>query len=238
VNTPSKPDATPASSRGAIGPKGSEKSEWARLFRIACAVIRQVNSKQVIIDHWTFGGGTAMMLQIDHRESRDIDIFLDDPQLLGFLDPRKHDFEFEIQPIDYQGDGARSLKLVFEEIGEIDFIVAGAMTTSPTVQETVEGEPVQLETIPEIITKKIYHRGASIAPRDIFDIAAGAEQHKDSIVNELRNYRAEVTRTIATLDKLNAEYVNNVISDLAIKEGYKTIAQTALERSKEVLRAV
>lgn len=55
--------------------------DWVRLFRIARSLIRQVNSEQVIIDHWTFGGGTAMMLQIDHRESYDIDIFLSDPQL-------------------------------------------------------------------------------------------------------------------------------------------------------------
>jgi hypothetical protein len=126
-------------------------SEWARLFREACSLIRQVNSEQAIIDHWTFGGGTAMMLQIDHRESRDVDIFLDNPQVLGFLNPGTRDFKFEIQLTDYRGDGAGSLKLVF---GEMDFIVAGAMTSSPTTQTTVEGEAVLLESIPEIITKK------------------------------------------------------------------------------------
>jgi len=41
-----------------------EPLEFARLFRVACALIRQVNSEQTIIDHWTLGGGTAMMLQI------------------------------------------------------------------------------------------------------------------------------------------------------------------------------
>jgi hypothetical protein len=39
-------------------------------------MIGQVNSEQLIIDHWAIGGGTAMMLQIGHRESHDIDIFL------------------------------------------------------------------------------------------------------------------------------------------------------------------
>jgi hypothetical protein len=82
------------------------QSDWARLFRIASALIRQVNSERSIIDHWTFGGGTAMMLQINHRESRDVDIFLSDPQLLPFLDPQKHDFEFEIRPAASEGDGA------------------------------------------------------------------------------------------------------------------------------------
>src|SRR5262249_800083 len=51
--------------------------------------IRQANSQELVIDEWTFGGGTAMMPQINHRESRDIDIFLPDPQLLPFLDPQK-----------------------------------------------------------------------------------------------------------------------------------------------------
>ncbi len=76
-------------------------SDWARLFRIACSLIRQVNSEQIIVDYWSLGGGTAMMLQIDHRESHDIDISLCDAQLLAFLDPKLHDFEFEITPSDY-----------------------------------------------------------------------------------------------------------------------------------------
>jgi hypothetical protein len=83
----------------------NRQADWVRLFRVACALIRQVNSKESIIDNWTFGGGTAMMLQIDHRESHDVDIFLPDPQLLPFLDPQTHDFIFEVQPTDYKGDG-------------------------------------------------------------------------------------------------------------------------------------
>jgi hypothetical protein len=135
----------------------ADEPDWARLFRIACALIRQVNSKQIIIDSWSLGGGTAMMLQIDHRESHDVDIFLPDPQLLPFQDPKLHDFEFEILPSDYQGDGARFLKLAFAGIGEIDFIVGSAMTTPSVKRETVEGEPVDLETVAEIITKKVHY---------------------------------------------------------------------------------
>jgi hypothetical protein len=215
-----------------------DKSDWATLFREACSLIRQVNSEHTIIDHWTFGGGTAMMLQIDHRVSRDVDIFLSDPQLLGFLDPQTHDFKFEIWPTDYRGDGASSLKMVFGEIGEIDFIVARELTSSPTTSASVEGETVLLETIPEIITKKIYYRGASIKPRDIFDIAAAAEEHAESLIEELRSYRDEVIQTLTTLEKLNADFVNGAIAELAIRHRYKEIAQTAIERSKEILSAV
>jgi hypothetical protein len=212
--------------------------DWAQLFRIACSLIRQTNAQQPIIDDWTFGGGTAMMLQINHRESHDVDIFLSDAQQLPFLDPQKHDFDFEIHPTAYQGDGARSLKLMFDNIGEIDFIVASALTSSPTTPQTVEGETVLLETIPEIITKKIYHRGASIRPRDIFDIAAAGEQHEDSLIKELRSYRDEVAGALTRIDKLNANFVNRAIADLSFKDQYKAVAKTALERSKAILRAV
>jgi hypothetical protein len=95
------------------------RPDWARLFRIACSLIRQVNSEQLIIDSWSFGGGTAMMLQVGHRESHDVDIFLPDAQLLPFLDPKLHDFEFEIRPSDYGGDGTGFLKLAFVGLGEI-----------------------------------------------------------------------------------------------------------------------
>ncbi|WP_312015324.1 nucleotidyl transferase AbiEii/AbiGii toxin family protein [Bradyrhizobium liaoningense] len=196
-----------------------------------------MNAEQEIIDHWTFGGGTAMMLQIDHRISHDVDIFLPDPQALPFLDPQKHDFNFEIRPADYQGDGARLLKLGFE-FGEIDFIVAPSLTLSPTTQATVEGEVVLLETIPEIIAKKVYHRGESIAPRDIFDIAAGSEKHAESIIRELANYRDSVASTLAAIDKLRPDFVSAVINQLSIKDPYKPIAKVALERTRDLLRAV
>jgi hypothetical protein len=211
---------------------------WARLFRIARALILQVNSDHSVIDHWTFGGGTAMMLQIDHRESHDVDIFLSDPQLLAFLDPQKRDFQFEIQPAGYEGDGSSFQRFAFKNVGEIDFIVGHVMTTSPTIQAVIEDEAILLETIPEIITKKIYYRGSSIKPRDIFDIAAAGEQHADSVIEALRPYRKEVEVTRMTIDKLNPDFVNSAIAQLSIKDKFRSIAKTALQQTKELLRAV
>jgi len=211
---------------------------WARLFRIARALILQVNSDHSVIDHWTFGGGTAMMLQIDHRESHDVDIFLSDPQLLALLDPQKRDFQFEIQPAGYEGDGSSFQRFAFKNVGEIDFIVGHVMTTSPTIQAVIEDEAILLETIPEIITKKIYYRGSSIKPRDIFDIAAAGEQHADSVIEALRPYRKEVEVTRMTIDKLNPDFVNSAIAQLSIKDKFRSIAKTALQQTKELLRAV
>jgi hypothetical protein len=179
-----------------------------------------------------------MMIQIGHRESQDVDVFLTDPQLLSLLDPQKRDFQFEIWPADYDGDGARFQKLAFKDVGEIDFIVARAMTPSPTIQTRIEGEPTLLETIPEIIAKKIYYRGSSIKPRDIFDIAAGGEQHADSIIDALRPYRTEVQRTLGVIDRLKPDFVNRAIAQLAIKDRFRPIAETALQKASQLLRAV
>jgi hypothetical protein len=216
----------------------SHPSDWLKLFRIACSLIDQVNSEQPIIDHWTFGGGTAMMLQIGHRESRDIDIFLDDAQYLGLLNPDKNDFNFEIRPAEYSGDGSHFLKLAFENIGEIDFIIGHAMTDVPTQSQKIEGVNVLLETIPEIIAKKIYYRGASIKSRDIFDIAAAAEHCEADIIQALRQYPTEVAKTLATMAKLNPDFVAATIKALAIKPKYAGIAETALKRTADILRAV
>ena len=214
------------------------QSDWARLFRVACDLIRQVNSEAFIIDYWTLGGGTAMMLQINHRESHDVDLFLQDPQLLPYLDPEKRDFNFEVSLTAAYGDGAGFLKLAFENIGQIDFIVAQHKTANPTIEREIEGETVLLETVPEIITKKIVHRGSSIQPRDIFDIAAAGEQHAATIVAELRSYKTEVTKVLEALERLKLDVVNDAISHLLIREEFSAIAKTALERAKQILRAV
>jgi hypothetical protein len=116
--------------------------------------------------------------------------------------------------------------------------VASALTSPPATRTTVEGESVLLETVPEIITKKIYHRGASITPRDIFDIAAAGEQQEASLVAELRNYRDEVKQALTAMAKLNTTFVHAAIAQLAIRDAYKAISTTAVERTKAILSAV
>ena len=60
---------------------------WAELFPAALSLMAHLES-QVSKPHWTFGGGTVLMLRIGHRQSKDIDLFVPDPQYLGFVNPR------------------------------------------------------------------------------------------------------------------------------------------------------
>ncbi|MEI9425685.1 nucleotidyl transferase AbiEii/AbiGii toxin family protein [Mesorhizobium sp. Cs1299R1N1] len=184
---------------------------------------------------WSFGGGTAMMIQIGHRESHDIDIFLDDPQLLGFIDPSRSHLRFDLIPSDYQGDGLRFQKFAFENVGEIDFIVAGALTPTPVKTCEVEGRAVQLETIPEIIVKKVYYRGSEAKPRDIFDLAAAARSQLEPLVNALRAFPEQVFKTRDRLEKLNPEFVDRAIAQLMIMPGYEASAADSLDTALAVL---
>lgn len=213
-------------------------SNWDHLFRIALSIIDQANSAAEIAVDWTFSGGTALMLHIGHRISHDVDIFIDDPQLLPLLNPESQSYACEIVPSGYSGDGANFLKIAFEDIGEIDFIVGALLTNDPFLETEVEGRTVKLETVPEIITKKIFYRGGSIKARDVFDIAAAAQDHRDEIVKALQGYPDHVAAALAKLGKLNPEFVDEAISELAISDNFRDLAGTALKRAIEILEAV
>jgi hypothetical protein len=211
-------------------------SEWRRLFRITIELIDQLRENAGSHDfEWSFGGGTAMMIQIGHRASHDIDIFLDDPQLLGFIDPSRSHLHFETMPSDYLGDGLRFQKFAFEGIGEIDFIVAGALTKTPFETCVVEGRTVRLETIAEIIAKKVYYRGSEARPRDIFDIAAAARSQLGAVVDALRAFPQQVARTRERLKKLNPEFVDRAIAQLMIMPDYEASAADSLDAAIAVL---
>ncbi len=61
---------------------------WERLFQHVIELIESVPAAGIPINDWSFGGGTVLMRRYRHRISKDIDIFLDDPQFLGYLTPR------------------------------------------------------------------------------------------------------------------------------------------------------
>ena len=62
---------------------------------------------------WTFGGGTVLMLRHNHRLSKDIDLFVPDPQYLGFVNPRLSDVAAAVSE-DYV-EAAEYIKLLLPE---------------------------------------------------------------------------------------------------------------------------
>lgn len=121
------------------------------------------------VPYWTFGGGTALALRYAHRISYDVDIFLYDAQVLGFLTPRLNDFAAAISH-EYR-EAANGLKIVTAR-GDIDFIVAGRMTDRLPDAIIVQEVKALVDAPAEILAKKIQYRGIAFARRDIFDLAA------------------------------------------------------------------
>jgi len=151
---------------------------WETLFQRALELIDSARASGAPLDEWSFGGGTVLMRRHRHRFSKDIDIFIPDPQFLGYLSPRLS-AKAESMTGHYDEHG-NSLKLYFPE-GEIDFVASAPLTQNPVVMELLFDRQVQVETSTEIVAKKVWHRGADFTARDIFDLAMVVEQEPQAL---------------------------------------------------------
>ena len=148
---------------------------WESLFPRALALIDEISKYGGIANpFWTLGGGTVLMFRYRHRLSKDIDIFVPDPQYLGFVTPRLSDTAADMTE-DYTEQPGMFVKLQFEE-GEVDFVSAPNLLDDAWDTWDIGGRAVKVETAAEIIAKKMYHRGDRVTARDLFDLALVIER--------------------------------------------------------------
>jgi len=217
---------------------GGRPSEWPVLFDLAVAILDHFERSNGFMPDWSFGGGTALMLQIDHRESHDIDLFLDDPQILPFLNPETQGITLERRPDSYNSDGSGVLKLAYRDLGEIDFICAASITDGSAAAAEVRGCTVRLETPAEIIAKKVYFRGWNFQPRDMFDLAAVAGSYgTDYVITALRACGVDRCRTaLETIDKARPAAVEAINAQLMVRDATRHLIGTAQGVSHEILQ--
>jgi len=218
---------------------GHRPSQWPLLFDLAIDILGQFEAAQGFTPGWSFGGGTALMLQIDHRESHDIDIFLDDPQVLPFLNPETQGYASARRPDGYQTDGAGALKLAYVDVGEIDFICSTSIVDDPVERRTIRGHDVALERPGEIIAKKVYFRGASFQPRDMFDLAAVVDHSGSGYAVAALSQcgAARCATALATVDKVNPDYVRSIIGQLMYRDSKAHLVADAQGISRATLEA-
>ncbi|WP_230979696.1 nucleotidyl transferase AbiEii/AbiGii toxin family protein [Steroidobacter gossypii] len=154
------------------------------------------------------------MRRYRHRFSKDIDIFVPDPQYLGHLSPRLNDIADGLTM--HFNEQANFLKLYLPE-GEIDFVVASPLTQPAARMEHILGRQVQVETSVEIIAKKIYHRGKDFTARDILDLALLIEKLPEALVGIRTILRERREAMLARIDADHAR-LRAVFSQLAILE--------------------
>lgn len=154
---------------------------WEKLFPRALALIEEISRYGGIADpFWTLGGGTVLMFRYRHRLSKDIDIFVPDPQYLGFVTPRLSDTAADLTQ-DYTEQPGSFVKLQFEE-GEVDFVAAPNLLADAWETWDIGGRAVKVETAAEIIAKKMYHRGDRATARDLFDVALVIEREPQQLL--------------------------------------------------------
>lgn len=180
------------------------------------------------------------MLQIDHRSSHDIDIFIDDPQVLSLLNPDIQGYQLTTAPTDYETDGARSLKLVFKGVGEIDFICCGHLAENPTFEKEVCGRAVRVETPGEIIAKKIHYRSKHIQPRDIFDLVAAVRTLGfEAVVSPLRAMPTHCVEARNAVLGMSPELAENIMGQLMeIRPQFRDIPTVGKEEAVAILDRV
>lgn len=160
--------------------KSPPSGPWEVLFQRALRLIDEIQRHGGLADPlWTFGGGTVLMFRYGHRLSKDIDIFVPDPQYLGYVTPRLSDTAASLTE-EYTELPSSFVKLLFDE-GEIDFVAAPNLTDRAWEWWEIQGRPVRVETAAEVIAKKMYHRGDRATARDLFDLAMVVQREPDTL---------------------------------------------------------
>jgi len=173
---------------------------WEDLWRNAMASLASLAGHFPTPD-WTFGGGTALMLHCEHRRSKDIDIFLRDPQYLTALSPRLNDHTEALTG--RYVEQSNFLKLIFDG-GEVDFIIAPSLTIEPYTITTVLGTETRMETPVEIVAKKVYFRPDEFAVRNVFDFAFVLDHDARAISDNIDIFVAKSDLLALRLERLRA----------------------------------
>lgn len=125
------------------------------------------------------GGGTALSaFYWQHRFSTDIDIFIYSSQknVLIKIDPKNanNDLKLRLSNINYEGDLKKHpiyTEMAIDENNKMQFFTVKGFTAVPYAKVRLWGKDILVESVEEIIAKKVYYRCGDANSRDLFDIA-------------------------------------------------------------------
>jgi hypothetical protein len=184
------------------------------------------------VPDWVLGGGTALMIFADHRLSRDIDAFIDDPQYLAVLSPEMTD----VWKCSAWDRAAHYLKLRYPE-GEIDFIVTAPISSSPPIEKQIDlteirkgSKPtIRLDPPVEIALKKLHYRATGLKPRDVFDIAVIDALDGEALLANLHEVAGKKDDLLRRLDNIKQDFLQAELAELDIRTQWEKHKKTCLE---------
>lgn len=164
---------------------------WQQLLPHALRILEDIKAHGTNELFWTLGGGTVLMFRYAHRLSKDIDIFVPDPQYLGFVTPRLSDVAAEVAS-QYVEDQSSYVKLIRRE-REIDFVAAPNLTEYPYEFWEINGQEIRVETAVEIVAKKLWYRGDR-AQHEIYLTSPWSSKGNPNNFLQLRHYSKKTQR--------------------------------------------
>lgn len=136
-----------------------------------------------------FGGGTALAIYYyQHRLSFDIDLFATDMQVLSYLSPKHWIDETNNFNSGSYIDLSHHIRVLEKKNNiKIDVLVSQSSTTNYLVDDskTLFKETIYVESIEDIIAKKIVYRRNDNLTRDIIDIAISIKHKENFLENTL-----------------------------------------------------
>jgi hypothetical protein len=189
---------------------GTHDVKWRELLTLA---EQHLSSAHLDRSDWVWGGGTVLMLKYQHRISWDVDIFLNDPQYMGMISPRLND-TVASSASDYS-EQANHTRIMIEDVGEIDYLIAGTVIEYKSDVLEVEGFG-EINVMPdrEILAQKIQYRGSSFTGRDLFDFAA---------ITAIRPELLEDVQ-LQKVGEINHKAIARRLNDPSVKEAYESVA--------------
>ena len=187
---------------------------------------------------WVLGGGTALMVFADHRLSRDIDAFIDDPQYLALLSPETTD----VWKCSAWDRAAHYLKLKYPE-GEIDFIVTASISSLPPIEKQIDLTEVRKGSKPtiridppvEIALKKLHYRATMLKPRDVFDISVIDALDGPVLIANLHEVAKKKNDLLRRLDNIKDDFIQTELAELDIRPRWELHKKTCLESVRNIV---
>lgn len=192
-----------------------------------------------------FGGGTALAIYYyQHRLSFDIDLFVTDMQVLNYLSPKHWIDETNNFNSSSYIDLAHHIRVLEKKNNiKIDVLVSQSSTTHYLVDDskTLFNETIYVESIEDIIAKKIVYRRNDNLTRDIIDIAISIK-HKDNfledmLISGLINHK-DLNELYNSLLRLDKQAFNEELEIVAPFETYLHDARNAPEIIREACKQI
>jgi hypothetical protein len=221
---------------GSIPSDDPRNAAWRGLLRQSAAIL--ASAPDALRRRLTLGGGSMLALRYGHRESRDLDFFLPDAQLLGFLSPRLNETVAGLAE-GYE-EASNFLRFTFGA-QEVDFIVAAPVLESPTgpVLEVAAGLSVPVERPGEIVAKKMLYRGAAFTHRDVLDLAlVQAVEPAELLPIAARLGRRALERLDHRLGTMAEGFDEAARSRLTLRPGFEPLLRDALPIARAAVAAM